>query len=75
METPEKIYIEEPIEDTQSVFFGYPKKEPNANTKYIRSDIADTERNEFALFCYDAGRWGGERDVKKLYEMFNSRPR
>lgn len=40
---------------------------------YVRSDIAETDRNAFAIFCYDAGKWGGERDANKLYELFNSR--
>jgi hypothetical protein len=72
MKTPKRIYFEELVGSNGILCLDYKNE---SDIKYIRADIADTERNEFALFCYDAGRWGGERDIKKLYEMFNSRPK
>jgi hypothetical protein len=49
METPERIYIEEPFTPNQSVFFGYPKKD-NCCIEYIRSDIAEQMAKDFKCF-------------------------
>lgn len=80
MKAPEKIYLQvgencpddadfkELAEVTHSG-----KRIYKNDIEYVRKDIAESEREAFAIFCYDAGRWGGERDAKKLYEMFNSR--
>ena len=72
METPKRIYISELCRfecgsEQCSTF------KENSDVEYIRSDISEAERNAFAIFCFDAGRWGGERDANKLYELFNSR--
>jgi len=67
MKTPERIYIHPGVHNYNSEipFTG--------SVEYVRSDISESNRNEFAIFCYDAGKWGGERDAEKLYELFNSR--
>lgn len=48
MKTPEKIYIEDPIVEGQSIFFGYPAQVDGEIIEYIRSDIAKAEAEKMA---------------------------